>query len=282
MFMALVPPALISAQEATPIHNRAVLSHPSMSESVIAENIIYRALQQTNQLRLTKEVSHTVATIGDTITYTINFQNNSHQTVWNAQFVDALPNGVNYISGSARINETTPVDESSQDKVEFALGNINPGGIAHITFQALIQGPSSEREITNTAEINGAFGSVLSNRITTSVRFAQPSITKEGTNGNPITYQLTVQNTSNEINLRNAVVTDTLSNDLSFLNASPTPNRSGQVLTWNVPTLQPGESFTIQIEATANAGAAGDILNRAWVESPGFGNTPSFSSETWD
>ena len=89
--------------------------------------------------------------------------------------------------------------------------------------------------------------------------------------GGTITYTLTAHNDSQGV-VSGAVVTDDLSDvlDDATLDAVPADaSVSGTTLTWNVPTLQPGESATLSYTVTVNADAFNQTLHN--VATPGVG-----------
>jgi uncharacterized repeat protein (TIGR01451 family) len=80
--------------------------------------------------------------------------------------------------------------------------------------------------------------------------------------GDTLTYELRVSNPG-AASAENVVVTDTLPAGLTFANAAPAPQVSGQKLTWNLGSLAAGDSTTLTIMATAER--TGTFVNPAAV-----------------
>jgi uncharacterized repeat protein (TIGR01451 family) len=96
-----------------------------------------------------------------------------------------------------------------------------------------------------------------------SVDKAGPSIASQG---ETVTYTLTY--TCAQGPATNVVLTDTLSPGLTYVSASTTPDSIvGQVLTWNLGTLNTGDNGAISIDATVTAPPGSVLNNFATIDS---------------
>ncbi len=90
---------------------------------------------------------------------------------------------------------------------------------------------------------------------------------KEVKVGENFTYQIVVKNTGN-VDLVNAVVTDQSPNaNIQFVSTDK-GTIANNTLTYTIPTLKVGESVTINLVAKMTAYVAGDIVNKACVDTP--------------
>ena len=80
---------------------------------------------------LSKQVDKTSAASGETLTYTINYSNNTAGEVTNAKIEDPIPLGTTFVSA---VNGGT----SDGSKVIWNLGTIVAGGNGSVTFQVRI------------------------------------------------------------------------------------------------------------------------------------------------
>ena len=86
--------------------------------------------------------------------------------------------------------------------------------------------------------------------------------------GDDITYTISYENTNPEP-VNNVVVIDILPDNVEFVNADHTYTQDGQELTFDLGTLDDGESGSIEIVGTVNAAAAPGIIlvNECTIES---------------
>lgn len=212
-----------------------------------------------------------------TLTYTIIASNSlaSNAPATNVVVTDNLPPGVTFVSATA--------DEGAYDPgadqwtgLELAQGETRTLAIA-VTVNAGTGGQT----LTNTAVVGGAETdpNLANNQSTASVtvnqRLADLSVSKTvddttPNEGQTITYTITASNAATSSAASNVAVQDSLPAGVTFVFATASegtydPNTD----TWSGLNLAPGESQTLEIVVTVNAGTAGQVLfNTAAIGGP--------------
>lgn len=152
-------------------------------------------------MELTKSISATAGSSPDgPFTVTLNYRNTGSGNATDVTLIDALPVGMNYVSGSGRWNQTgneiltdvngadvqgvgsnirycaydasctglteanNDVDSDSSNQVTGIISSVTPGESGQITFQVDIQGGLNADNLFNTAEIEYIRGAALSTR----------------------------------------------------------------------------------------------------------------------
>lgn len=104
-------------------------------------------------LTVAKEGDRTRATLGEIVQYTIEVRNNAPIAIQAADITDALPPGLGFIAGSARLNDGPLADPrlaGGRDHV-FEIGLLGPNSTHTVTYAAEILATAGEGEKTNTA-----------------------------------------------------------------------------------------------------------------------------------
>lgn len=220
---------------------------------------------------------------GDTVTYTLTIANNGARDATGVVVSDPVPAGLSYVgsSGSGTLASGTVTWPA------FALA-AGASTTRTITFTVVDPLPNAMLSITNTASVtddgthgadpNPADNSASDTDYTASVIDLALTKTDGVTTTAPgatLTYTLTVTNQGNQ-DAVDAVLTDTIPANTTFLSASGGGLESGGVVTWpafdlggaaggnNVTT----RTVTVTVDATVPAGAA-TIDNAANVSAPG-------------
>ena len=115
-------------------------------------------------LEITKSVDHQRAEIGDVVTYRIEVHNPTAATVSNVTVRDHLPESFHYVQGTARLSagsspEQAIEPETSGGDLVFTLGDLDPGGAAHLLYRVRIGANAREGDQENVAIGAGAFPS---------------------------------------------------------------------------------------------------------------------------
>lgn len=183
----------------------------------------------------------------DTITYTLTVRNTGDGPANNVRVTDNLPDGI--------------VTNDGRRTVTFDAGTLEPGQAkkADITVRAERTGTFNN---VATAEADGGLTAQAS--CTTIVRQPVLTVSKQGPPqryiGRPGDYAITVTNTGDSP-AQNTQLVDTMPPGTSFVSASDGGVSSGNSVTWNMGTLNPGESRTVNLTLKFNS--AGDVRNTA-------------------
>jgi len=120
-------------------------------------------LSEVTLVTLVKSVDETSANIGDTLTYTLTYKNESSETIENITITDTLPVNVEYISGSATGGGSY---DSNSKTLTWKIATLNPGQEGSVSFKVKIV---SGTEISNKATLSAPSYSIESNTTKTTV-----------------------------------------------------------------------------------------------------------------
>jgi uncharacterized repeat protein (TIGR01451 family) len=234
-------------------------------------------------LALTKSCPATVA-VGQNATFTIGYQNTGSGTFTNVSILDTLPPGFTYISA-------TPAAFAVSGNPYWLLTNLGPGASGTLTVVARAEASAVNTTATNQVALQSATPADSASAdntasCTTQVVGADVSIVKSGPAtvlpGGQIAYTLVATN-NGPAPATNVVVQDTIPTTIGFAGSTPAQSSIvGQVVTWNLGTLAPGQSVSIQVNAQASAGLAGgtQIVNTATITTSTPGDNPGNNSST--
>ncbi|MDF2927103.1 MAG: hypothetical protein K0R57_6017 [Paenibacillaceae bacterium] len=209
----------------------------------------------------TKSVNQSVATVGDTLTYTV-FVNNTGNIAAQITLTDTIPAGTSFVPGSVTVN-TLPVPGASPI-TGISLGSVAPASSVPVTFQFLLNTLPSPARLTNQATATYSFQlpsgrtfsglTALSNIV--DIPAASPSVTvTKGVNSTAatlndiLTYTVVVTNGGAQT-VNNAVLSDTIPSGTVFVSGSVAVNgvsRPSADPTTGVSlgSMSPGASLTV-------------------------------------
>ena len=232
-------------------------------------------------LTLSKSVDKASATIGEILTYTLDFGNSGTAASTNTILRDTLPANTTYVPNSTTLNGAGVADVTSlsplfdaagmqvQGTGDATAGTISAGETGSVTFQVTINTPvnsTSFSQINNTVTIESTeVTTPVSSNISTVVLIPNLAITKSRdvallNAGDIVTYSIDFIDTGTA-NMTNVVITDTLPST-SYFSYVPTSASTtlgtvdvvGGVLTANIGTITPGGSgsvtFQMQVAST--------------------------------
>ncbi|WP_419892328.1 DUF7507 domain-containing protein [Paenibacillus xylanexedens] len=223
-------------------------------------NIVTIPVTEPGVLSVVKTADRTVATPGDTITYTLVVQNSTTLQASNVFLTDPIPVGSTFVNDSLTLNGVSQPDDNPTEGL--TIGDISANSSAVVTFQVnviTISPPPIIEIITNQATvtftINGVSGSSLSNIIDTPVNNAVITLVKSGDPatvdlGDTVFYQLVVQNEGNIA--ADVTVIDPIPPESFFIPGSLTVNgvnvSDDPVSGIPLGLVAPGETFTIKFQ----------------------------------
>ncbi|QUH19789.1 DUF11 domain-containing protein [Alkaliphilus sp. B6464] len=244
-----------------------------------------------------KTISTPVASVGETVTYTVTLENTCTSPLTNVFFKDIVPNGLLFVAGSVTVNGVS--EESLDPGIGFTIPNIPGGSTATVTFDAVVNTVPIPNPALNTATINYSYTpveggiennfTVDSNTVSLEVRapvVADISVIKAGSpnpvmSGQILTYTIDVSNFGPS-DAENVVFTDTIPTEITGAEFStdggitfnPWPG------TLSIGTLLNQETKTILIRGTVAQVAPGFITNTATVTSTTPDPNPSNNTST--
>ena len=194
------------------------------------------------------------------ITYDLQVTNTGTGAATNVVVTDSLPAGL---------------ESNGQREVTFNVGRLDAGQSKNLKVDVRA---NRTGEFTNTATATADGGLKSTASAKTTVKQPVLALTKSGPErsflGKHISYDLTITNNGDGV-AANTVVTDRVPAGTSFVAASEGATQSGGTVTWNVGTLEPGQSRKLSMvvrgdaktqvtnTATATAKCADDVTATA-------------------
>ncbi|MGG4128187.1 hypothetical protein ABEW19_07950 [Paenibacillus illinoisensis] len=232
-------------------------------------------------LSIVKSGSTTNATVGDTVTYTLQV-NNGGNVAANVTLTDNIPSGSSYVAGSFRLNGNVIAGANPATGVN--LGSLAAGSANTVTFQVLVTSLPTPPTLVDQATASYSFnspdgrtitGTIASNTLTIPVTLPNVTAVKSASVSDVAvgeTFTYTVVTTNGGIQpINNVILTDSLPAGTTFVPGSVTV-RGGAVASANpnsgisIGTLTAGSSATVTFQVTVQSlPASGSLLNRATV-----------------
>lgn len=245
-----------------------------------------------------KSASTLNATVGDSFTYFFDISNSGNIAA-SVTLTDAMPPGAVFNTNSVIIGGV-PTPGVSPD-TGISTGSINPGSTVTMSFVATIVSLPQSQRLVNQGNAAYSFdlpdgrhltGNTASNTVSIKVSSPNVSIVKSASptasvaTGDEITYAVAVTNNGIS-NINNAIISDVLSSNTSFIpgsvnvNGSPQPaaNPSSGI---PIGTLAPGASATVTFEVIVTMATPSQINNQSTVSftSGTFSATSSSNTTT--
>ncbi|MDR2524673.1 MAG: DUF11 domain-containing protein [Oscillospiraceae bacterium] len=218
---------------------------------------------------------------GDVVTYSIDVTNHYSKTVANVAVRDSIPAGTTLVpssitaggvySGGQIVWSIPSLAPGQTVTVSFSVTvNALPAGVSFATIrnQAIVAAPNPDRPDlppveTPTPPVEHPqlppSGGLYLHKSSNTYGSVQP--------GQEITYTITLVNYGGTVR-ENIVVTDSIPQGTAYVagSASDGGTLNGNVLSWTVASLAPGQSKTLTFRVTVNADATGSIRNTAYVD----------------
>ncbi len=199
---------------------------------------------------------------GEVVTYTIDVSNLGDAPAKNVIITDTLPPEVEYKSANP------PPDGIVGSTLFFNLGELGAGGTAQIAIDVSVialSGTATNVATGSTDSKEGGLGTENnSDGCDSGVLAPDIGLIKTCPEmlvaGEEASFWLQVSNSGTAI-AKNVVVTDTLPPGVTYVSAVPTPDAiDGQVLTFNMGHVAPGETPSISIKVNVDA-TSGSLTN---------------------
>ena len=227
------------------------------------------------QIMTTKAVSVTIATLGDTFTYTVLATNVGSVNAENVVLKDIVPNGCSFVPGSVTIDAVA--QPGADPGAGISIGILPPNQTVTVQFQAIIGGTLPvPNPMLNTADITYQYhvnpaGPIVTapTRTTNEVQtlvveqndVANLSILKTvsrtyATFGDTLHYSLAISCTGNT-NALNVTVTDTLATGITFTPGSVYVDSVHQPLAdiesgVPIPVIAPAQTVIVEFDAVVD------------------------------
>ncbi|PGT61686.1 hypothetical protein COD86_02090 [Bacillus cereus] len=225
----------------------------------------------------TKSANRQFVDIGDTITYTVTFQNLGTVPATNVNLTDPIPPGATFITNSVTINGVPAPGENPE--LSISLGTVNVGETITVTYQVTVTSLPPDGTIRNQASFtyqyqpNPSEPPVTTTTTTPSVNIPinnpNPTTTKSADRqiadlGDTITFTVTFQNRGT-VPATNVIVKDTLPSGVSFVPGSVVVNGASHLgenpeIGIPVGTVNPGQSITVTFQGVVNSIPSGGVI----------------------
>jgi len=247
--------------------------------------------------QIDKSANKSSARVGDKIAYTLTVKNDDTATVpvENGVITDVLPAGLTFEYGSVTLNGKNTNDYTYDENTRLLtvnVGTIEPDAKQIIGFTATVNESAYNTTIQNLATLTSDNADPVQDKddgvaiadgdaLLTVSKSADKTTAKVG---DTITYTVNAANaTGADVNIRDAVMTDTIPDGLTFrgnvtvdgYSAEYQYDNTGKTLTVSLGEIAPNQTKAIRFDVTVNSDAYGmHIENTALVSGS---NTPDKS-----
>lgn len=278
------------------VHNTAVLSGDNIKDTEGKDKGVEIGDGKTKP-QIDKTANKSSARVGDKIAYTLTVKNDDTATVpvENGVITDVLPAGLTFEYGSVTLNGKNTNDYTYDENtclLTVNVGTIELDAKQIIGFTATVNESAYNTTIQNLATLTSDNADPVQDKddgvaiadgdaLLTVSKSADKTTAKVG---DTITYTVNAANaTGADVNIRDAVMTDTIPNGLTFrgnvtVDGCSTEyqyDNTGKILTVSLGEIAPNQTKAIRFDVTVNSDAYGmHIENTALVSGS---NTPDMS-----
>ena len=243
----------------------------------IAQKIEMEKITQ-NDISITKESNNNNALPDEEVEYTIKIINNKDRKLEGLEVTDALPDKLEYITGSA--NQDGEYD-SDNNQLSWTL-NLNPGAALELKYRTKIVDAKIADVLENMveAEYNGFTFDQVQNNLTVSpdLVITKTAAEEKISIGDFISYKLEVSNNS-QYDLDNITVTDKLPPGFKYVQDSAvkvkedgkeeklSPTKTDRMIEWSEIGLESESSLEIRYTLVVGSGVVNNkrYINKAYI-----------------
>ncbi len=234
-------------------------------------------------ITLQKQADINTATVGDTITYSLLVNNPNPGILNNVSIEDALPTGLVYKAGTAKLNNAdinaSQVSYTGTDLV-INLGNIPANTLWTVTYQVTVTASAPVGTAINRATVKSDTATSTQSQVAVTITAPiEPLLLSKTANissakiGDQIRFTLTVKN-NNTIAINNVRINDILPTGLSYvsgsalLNNNPIPANTSNGLVFALGNIPANTEWLLIYDTTIiNTATSGTLINQATVSS---------------
>ncbi|WP_270568281.1 isopeptide-forming domain-containing fimbrial protein [Bacillus sonorensis] len=230
--------------------------------------------------------------VGDTLLYTIQTRNTLEDSqVKNLVISDAIPEGLEYVPGTLKVDGTAVSDAKDGDKGHYAdgkaagqFGNVNDTEWHTVTFEAKVKSGQSGKDIVNTANVTGDnIDKPDKPNHEVKVYPRDPVLESEKTAknldadkekfevGDTVVYTIKTRNKITESTIEDLTISDKLPAGLTYVEGSLKASNGGEAkiedgkITANFGDVTDTEWRTVTFEAQIESGYAGKTIKNVAV-----------------
>jgi uncharacterized repeat protein (TIGR01451 family) len=261
------------------------VSNPDCCDSGDCDsNEIENPIDDAVTLQINKSIENNLTSVeqGETYTYTLEVRNIGNIPATNVVITDTLDTQTTYVDASCTVtNLPTGATCSHTGGVITWTGFDLPANMTDfltVEYQVTINADATGeiRNVVTVVSDEDPTGDTDEVTVVVDVPVGpQISVVKSvsvgnGTNvvrGQEFAYTLVVTNNGDE-DAVSIVINDTLDANLTFVSCDNGCTTSGQLVSWNIPSLPVGQSVALNLVVRVNDDATGTIRNTATVECP--------------
>ncbi|MCL4296682.1 MAG: DUF11 domain-containing protein [Anaerolineae bacterium] len=219
-----------------------------------------------------KAVDLTTASPGELLHYTVRLVNNGNMVATGVSISDTIPAEVTFASGPFVTGGGSASYVGPQRRVTWN-GSVAPGNDIIVEYYATVNSPLvSGTPIVNDAQIQGNFGTIATNQVTTTVASDhQLTLAKNAPSavgaGQAMTYTIQYNVTGNEP-APSVVITDTVPTNTTYGGCGGASCvQNGGVVTWTLNNLNPSSagSVTLRVNVAGVLPNGTAITNTAYI-----------------
>jgi len=250
--------------------NTAQITSTETGAITAAAFVSINRIYQTATPTLSKSQNKTELLRGDSITYTINYSNNSDVDFSNAEITDVLNSNLSFVSCSNSCAQTG-------QNLSWNIGLLPIGASGSFTVNVNVKSNATLGLLQNIATISTteaptiqafSYGSIIVNDpiLTSELSISKSASISAANRGDTFSYTLSYKNGLTAVT--NTIISDNLDSRLTFISCTNSCTQAGQLITWNLGNLTTNDSGSVTIIVSVKDNAQiGGLDNIATIDS---------------
>ncbi|UCG69384.1 MAG: DUF11 domain-containing protein [Thermoplasmata archaeon] len=258
----------VGVEDGTILHNTATFDYDDANGNPYNQLTDFADVTVTAPvMSFSKTADVTEADPGDSIVYTLTYENSGDGVATDVVVTDTIPEDTTFVSSNPNY------DGVSQDTYTWNIGTVAAHSSGTITITVTVDAGTPDGTILHNEatldydDANGNPYDQLADDVDVTVTapvmcFSKTADVTEADPGDPIVYTLTYENSGDGV-ATDVVVTDTIPEDTTFVSSNPNYDGVSQdTYTWDIGTVAAHSSGTITITVTVDPGTPdGTILH---------------------